>query len=113
MEARIDFIILENIPFSPLIIELRTLKQLGGGLDFLAEEVRLDYRVRRQNSHGVRVYTVMRVNPKDRQWDFTSDSDGAEPSLGAKGEAENELREKLVQAIQGSWTSKVSIASGH
>lgn len=42
LEAEIDFIIMENIPFS-FIVGRSTLKRLGGVLDYKAEKVSMDY----------------------------------------------------------------------
>lgn len=110
---RIYFIIRENVPFD-LFIGRPTLKRLGGVLDFRAEEVSLHYKGQKAKLSIVSEYTQAQVlvGMTDSE-DFTSDFDGAEPSLGGKGDAEDDLGEELVPTFQDSWTPKNSIVSGH
>lgn len=80
LEARIDLIVLQNVPFD-LMIGRPTLKQLGGVLDFRAEEVCLNYHGLGAGIPMVSEYILPReLTAGMDSEDFTSDSDAQQSS---------------------------------
>lgn len=96
VKARIDFIVLRNVPFD-LVIGRPTLKRPGGILEFRAEEVRLDYDGKTAVLPMVAEYDRQRVttNHTDSE-DFTSDSE----ENGSPDEREEGDDDGLVLTIQ-------------
>lgn len=89
LEARMEFFVLENVPFD-LVIGRPTMKRFGGVLDFRAEEVRLDYGGQTAALPMVAKYSQSQLDQDGTDSeDFTSDWDGdIAVSEGKGGEEE-------------------------